>query len=376
VNDRLQKLVDAGVSIWLDDLSRERLESGSLARLVRDHHVSGVTTNPSIFAKAIQGTDLYRDELQDLAARGAELGEALRELTTHDVRDACDVLRPVYETTDGVDGRVSIEVDARIAHDTKAMIAEARTLWWAVDRPNLFIKVPATLEGLPVITACLAEAISINVTLIFALHRYEQVTEAYLAGMEQARERALDLSRLDSVASFFVSRVDTETDARLEKIGGQEAAGLKGLAAIANARLAYRHFERMLETGRWRALAVEGARPQRPLWASTSVKNPTYPDTRYVTELVAPHVVNTMPEATLRAVVNHGEIPADSIHGTYRGSQEVLDALASVGVDYDDVVARLEDDGISQFDKAWRGLADNLRSALTETTQHDGKESQ
>lgn len=367
MSDRLQRLTESGVSIWLDDLSRERLSSGSLARLVEGRHVSGVTTNPSIFAKAIRGASVYDDEVRDLARRHAETGEALRELTTHDVRSACDVLRPVYDATDGVDGRVSIEVDARLAHDADGMIAEARALWWLVDRPNLFIKVPATLEGLPVITTCLAEGISINVTLIFSLDRYAQVIDAYLDGMERARDAGRNLHGLDSVASFFVSRVDTETDARLDRIGGDRARQLRGKAAIANARLAYRRYEQMLETERWRALAAAGARPQRPLWASTSVKDPTYPDTRYVTELVAPGVVNTMPEATLDAVADHGDIPADSIHGSYEESDAVLAALAEIGVDYRDVVTRLEEQGIAAFTQAWVGVAESLASALSET---------
>ena len=245
--------------------------------------------------------------MRDLSARGVDAGEALRALTTFDVRWACDVLRPIYDTTEGVDGRVSIEVDPRLAHDTEATIAEARALWWAVDRPNLFIKIPAARQGLPAITACLAEGISINITLIFSLQRYEQVTGAFLDGMERARQAGRDLPSIGSVASFFVSRVDTEVDSRLDKIGTGEAAALRGRAAIANARLAYQHYERVFSSPRWAALAAAGARPQRPLWASTSVKDPAYPDTRYVTDLVGPGVVNTMPEATLRAVAGHGQ---------------------------------------------------------------------
>jgi len=369
MTDPLRTLTEAGVSIWLDDLSRERLRSGSLERLVRERHVSGVTTNPSIFAKAIRGADVYRDQIRDLAARGADVGEALRELTTHDVREASDVLRPVYDATDGVDGRVSIEVDARLAHDTAGMIAEARALWWAVDRPNVFIKIPATLEGLPAITACLAEGISVNVTLIFSLERYQQVIEAYLAGMERARDAGLPLGGLDSVASFFVSRVDTEIDARLDRVGTAEARRMRGLAAIANARLAYHRFERTIATERWRTLAQAGARPQRPLWASTSVKDPAYPDTRYVTELVASGVVNTMPEATLEAVADHGVVPADSIRGTGDAAEGVLRDLAALGVDYDEVVALLEENGVDAFVRAWEGVAEDLRTALSATVR-------
>ena len=367
MTDSIARLRAAGVSIWLDDLSRARLTSGSLATLVEQQHVTGVTTNPSIFAKAIGQRELYQPQLRDLATRGVEAGEALRALTTFDVRWACDVLRPVYEATAGVDGRVSIEVDARLAHDTTATIAEARALWWAVDRPNLFIKIPAARQGLAAITACLAEGISINVTLIFSLARYQQVMTAFLDGMEQARRAGHDVRGLASVASFFVSRVDTEVDARLDKIGTGEAKRLRGQAAVANARLAYQRYEQMLAGDRWRALAAAGARPQRPLWASTSTKDPAFPDTRYVDDLVAPDVVNTMPEATLRAVADHGVVPADSIHGTYPQAHEVLERLAAVGVDYDSVVTQLEVDGISKFDAAWRDLARELDTALNRT---------
>ncbi len=341
MTDALTALSTAGVSIWLDDLSRERLVSGSLADLAARDHVVGVTTNPSIFAKAITSGDAYGPQLRDLSARGVDVREALRALTTFDVRWACDVLRPVYEATGGVDGRVSIEVDPRLAHNTEATIAEARALWWQVDRPNLFIKIPAARQGLPAIAACLAEGISINVTLIFSLQRYDAVTGAFIDGMERARQARRDLSSISSVASFFVSRVDTEIDSRLDKIGTSEAAGLRGRAAIANARLAYQHFEQVFSAQRWTALSAAGARPQRPLWASTSVKDQAYPDTRYVVDLVAPGVVNTMPEATLRLVADHGQVPADSVHGHYDESQQVLRQLQRLGIDYGDVWERL-----------------------------------
>ena len=370
MTDPLSALVEAGVSIWLDDLSRERLRSGSLARLVEHQHVCGVTTNPSIFAKAITGGSAYDHQVRDLAARGVHVAEALRSLTTFDVRWACDVLRPVFEATDGIDGRVSIEVDPRLAHDTGATIAEARALWWAVDRPNLFIKIPAARQGLPAITACLAEGISINVTLIFSLARYAQVIDAFLDGMEQAQSAGRELHRLSSVASFFVSRADTEVDERLAKIGTSEAAKLRGRAAIANARLAYQRYEQMITSARWQALQSAGARPQRPLWASTSTKDPSYPDTRYVVDLVAPDVVNTMPEATLRAVADHGAVPADSVRGTYDQAQHVLDQLAAAGVDYDDVVTHLEDDAVAKFDAAWDDVGEQLAASLA---THSGR---
>jgi transaldolase len=363
--DALRALGDAGVSIWLDDLSRERLTSGELAELVARDHVVGVTTNPSIFAAAIsRGSDAYAGQLADLGVRGVGVGQALQDLTTFDVRLACDVLRDVYYASGGVDGRVSIEVDPRLARDTPATIAEARALWWAVDRPNLFVKIPAARQGLPAISACLAEGISINVTLIFSLTRYAEVIDAFLTGLEGAARAGLDLAGIASVASFFVSRVDTEVDARLDKIGSPEAAALRGRAAIANARLAYQRYEAAFATERWAALQAAGARPQRPLWASTSTKDPAFPDTRYVVDLVAPGVVNTMPEATLRAVADHGVVPDDSVRGHYAESQEVLDGLAALGVDYDDVVTTLEDDGVARFEAAWAELAEQLTGRL------------
>ena len=371
--DPLTDLSNRGVSIWLDDLSRQRLTTGSLADLVARDHVVGVTTNPAIFAKAIAGHEAYAEQVRDLWARGAGVGEALRGMTAFDVRWACDVLRPAYHASGGVDGRVSIEVDPRLAYDTEATIAEARFLWWLVDRPNLFIKIPAARQGLPAITACLAEGISINVTLIFSLVRYDEVTGAFLDGLERARQAGHDLSSIASVASFFVSRVDTEVDPRLDKIGTPAAAALRGRAAIANARLAYHHYERMLASPRWAALSAAGARPQRPLWASTSVKDPAYPDTRYVTDLVAPGVVNTMPEATLRAVADHGRIPEDSVRGHYVEARQVLSDLETLGIDYGEVTEKLERNGLAAFDASWREVGDQLRAALRQ--RPDGEES-
>ena len=373
--DPLTDLTNHGVSIWLDDLSRQRLTTGSLADLVAHDHVVGVTTNPTIFAKAISGSDAYAQQIRDLWARGAIVGEALRAMTAFDVRWACDVLRPVYEATGGVDGRVSIEVDPRLAYDTDATTAEARFLWWLVDRPNLFVKIPAARQGLPAITACLAEGISINVTLIFSLVRYDEVMTAFLDGLERARQAGRDLSQIASVASFFVSRVDTEVDARLDKIGTPAAAALRGRAAIANARLAYQRYEKMLASPRWAALAAAGARPQRPLWASTSVKDPAYPDTRYVTDLVARDVINTMPEATLRAVADHGEIPADSVRGHYAEARQVLSDLEAIGIDYGDVTQGLETHGLATFDASWRDLGDQIAAQLRRPTGDAQKES-
>ncbi|HEU5428988.1 MAG TPA: transaldolase [Actinocrinis sp.] len=361
----LEALTDAGVSIWLDDLSRQRLSGGGLARLVRESHVAGVTTNPTIFAAAITGSDAYAEQIRRLTLRRVGVDAALRELTCTDVRAACDVLRPVFDATGGVDGRVSIEVDPRIAHETERTIAEAEALWWTVDRPNLFVKIPAARQGLEAISACLAEGISINVTLIFSLARYAQVIDAFFTGLERARAQGRDLSRIASVASFFVSRVDTEVDRRLDKLGTEQAAALRGKAAIANARLAYRDYEQAFATDRWHALRDAGARPQRPLWASTGVKDPAYDDTRYVVDLVAPGIVNTMPEATLRAVAEHGRVPRDSIHGSYAEAQHVLDELAGLGISYDEVVQTLEDEGVAKFDASWEHLGGQLQRTLT-----------
>jgi len=326
--------------------------------------VSGVTTNPTIFAKAISDSDAYAGQIRDLKLRQAPVGQALRELTASDVRQACDVLRPVYEATEGMDGRVSIEVDPRIAHDTEQTVAEARALWWLVDRPNLLVKIPAAKQGLPAISACLTEGISINVTLIFSLVRYAEVIEAFMAGLEGAHAAGHDLRGIVSVASFFVSRVDTEVDKRLDKIGTPQATALRGKAAIANARLAYQRYEQSVSTDRWRSLERAGARKQRPLWASTGVKDPAYEDTRYVTELVAHDVINTMPEVTLSAVTDHGDIPDDSIHGTYQQSQAVLDDLAALSIDYADVVHSLEDQGVTMFDASWDHLGQRLGATL------------
>jgi transaldolase len=360
----LGELTAAGVSIWLDDISRERLRTGNLAELIRDWAVSGVTSNPTIFASAVAHGDAYDKQLADLAIRGVKLEEAARSIATYDIRWGCDVFRPVYDVTDGVDGRVSIEVDPRIAKDTAKTIAEARALWWLVDRPNLFIKIPATLEGLPAITAALAEGISVNVTLIFSLERYGQVIDAFMAGLEQALAAGRDISTLASVASFFVSRVDTEVDSRLDKIGTPEAAALRGKAAIANARLAYELYEERISTPRWQALREAGAKVQRPLWASTSTKDPAFEDTMYVVELVAPDTVNTMPEATLRATADHAKLRGDTIRGTYDESRKIFAELEKLGISYDDVVRVLEDEGVQKFAASWNEFLGTIESNM------------
>jgi transaldolase len=360
----LGELTAAGVSIWLDDISRERLRTGNLAELIRDWAVTGVTSNPTIFAHAVAHGDAYDQQLADLAVRGVHTEEAARAIATYDIRWGCDVFRPVYDITDGVDGRVSIEVDPRIAKDTAKTIAEARALWWLVDRPNLFIKIPATLEGLPAITAALAEGISVNVTLIFSLERYGQVIDAFMAGLEQALAAGRDISTLASVASFFVSRVDTEVDGRLDKIGTPEAAALRGKAAIANARLAYELYEQRISTPRWQALREAGARVQRPLWASTSTKDPAFEDTMYVVELVAPDTVNTMPEATLRATADHAKLRGDTIQGTYEESRKVFAELEKLGISYDDVVRVLEEEGVQKFAASWNEFLGTIESNM------------
>jgi transaldolase len=369
-NDRLEALSEAGVSVWLDDLSRERLRDGHLQRLIEEKHVVGVTSNPTIFAKAVADADDYAEQVHELAARGVSVDEAARMITTYDVRWACDQLRPVYDATDGLDGRVSLEVDPRLAHNTAATIAEAKSLWWLVDRPNLMVKIPATPAGLPAITTTLAQGINVNVTLIFSLQRYREVIDAFMSGLEQARDNGHDVGQIASVASFFVSRVDTEVDKRLEKIGTEEAAALQSRAAIANARLAYQLFEQEFATDRWQALAGHGARPQRPLWASTSVKDPDLPDTMYVTELVAPGVVNTMPEPTIEATGDHAEVVGDTVTGRYDDAQQVLDDLAGLGVSYDDVVEVLEVEGVDKFAASWQELLETVASTL-EGAQQD-----
>jgi transaldolase len=364
MSDSLKNLTDAGVAIWLDDLSRTRLTTGTLATLIRDFHVVGVTTNPTIFQKAITGSPTYDDQVRDLARRKVDVGEALRSITTWDVRAGCDLFRSAYDASDGVDGRVSIEVDPRLSGETERSVAEARALWWLVDRPNLFIKIPATPASVPAIEQALAEGISINVTLIFSLTRYGEVIDAFLSGLERARAAGHDLSRLGSVASFFVSRVDSEVDKRLDKIGTKEAKALRGKAGIANARLADKLFEKKFDSERWRALAAAGAKPQRPLWASTSTKDPAYEDTMYVVDLVAKGVVNTMPEPTLHAVDDHGVITGDTVTGHYVDAQQVLDDLAAVGVDYDDVVQVLEDEAIEKFENSWNELIESIQGEL------------
>jgi transaldolase len=364
MSDALADLSGEGVSIWLDDISRERLRTGNLKELVDTKHVVGVTSNPTIFQKALEKGEAYDEQARDLALRKTDTDEAVRYMMAYDIRWGCDVMKQTYESSGGADGRVSIEVDPRLAHDSDQTTAEAKMLWWLVDRPNVLIKIPATQEGLPSIAKSTGAGISVNVTLIFGLDRYDKVMDAYLTGLEQAQKDGIDLSTIYSVASFFVSRVDTEIDKRLDKIGSDEAKALKGKAAIANARLAYERYEKVIASDRWKALADAGANVQRPLWASTGVKDPAYDDTMYVVDLVAPNTVNTMPEATLDAVADHGTVKGNTIAGTYDDARKVLADLEGLGIGYDDVIEVLESEGVQKFEDSYAQLAESVKNQL------------
>ncbi|TCP46225.1 transaldolase [Tamaricihabitans halophyticus] len=369
-NNPLASLSEAGVSIWLDDLSRDRINSGNLAELIRDYHVTGVTTNPTIFAGALAGGRAYDDQVRELAARGASVDAAVKELTTTDVRNACDLFRDIYHATDGIDGRVSIEVDPGLAHDSEATAAEALDLWKTVDRPNLLVKIPATKAGLPAITRTLAEGVSVNVTLIFSTERYREVMDAFVSGLEQAKQRGHDVTQIHSVASFFVSRVDTEVDKRIDALDGaaaESARSARGAAAIANARLAYAAYQEVFTSDRWQELATAGARPQRPLWASTGMKDPNYRDTLYVEDLVVAGTVNTMPEKTLYATAEHGSINGDKVTGTADAAEKVFATLRQAGIDVADVFRVLEDEGVQKFEKSWAELQTTVREQLAES---------
>jgi transaldolase len=361
-NENLAQLSKLGVAVWLDDLSRDRIRSGNLQSLVDEYSVVGVTTNPSIFAAAISGSDSYDDQLHAMAVRKVSVEEALRTITASDVRDACDLLAPVAART-GRDGRVSLEVAPGLAHDTDATAAEAAHLWWLVDRPNLFIKIPATVEGLPAITSTIAAGISVNVTLIFSIERYQAVMDAYISGLEQrlAEDPNASFEGIESVASFFVSRVDTEIDKRLDALGADPS--LKGKAGIANAVLAYQAYEEVFSSDRWKALEAKGAERQRPLWASTGVKNPGYSDTMYISELIAPDTVNTMPEKTLMAYADHGQ-PGTPVQQAYADAEKVMRAVADAGVDLDDVFRVLEKEGVQKFADAWDELTASVQEQL------------
>lgn len=366
MNERLTALSRAGVSIWLDDLSRERLSSGNLSELIEQDSVVGVTTNPTIFAGALSHGDAYAQQLADLKHSGASVDEAVTALTTDDVRSACDLFLPLYEQTKGFDGRVSIEVDPRLARDTDKTIQQAARLHELVNRPNVLIKIPATEQGLPAITATIAAGISVNATLIFSIDRYREVFEAYMAGLEQANAQGQPLDHIHSVASFFVSRVDTEVDQRLDALGG-EAAALKGQAAVANARLAFELFEQIVASERWQKLAAASANVQRPLWASTGTKNAAYSDVLYVADLITEGVVNTMPEKTLQAFADHGEVSGDTIRSHYAEAHELIDDLKRAKIDMADVFDVLEAEGVDKFVKSWDELLQTVDGQLSET---------
>ncbi len=366
MNDRLKALADAGVSIWLDDLSRERLETGNLADLVQTKNVVGVTSNPAIFQSALAKGERYDAQVRELAADGADVDRATLVITTDDVREACKVMRPVFDATDGVDGRVSIEVSPGLAHSTDDTVTEAATLYKTVGEPNVMIKIPGTKEGWPAITETIAAGISVNVTLIFGLEQYRNVMEAYVTGLEQAADNGHDLADIHSVASFFVSRVDSEIDKRLDAASDGPAtdASLKGKAGVANARLAFKMYEEFFAGSRWEALEAKGARKQRPLWASTGVKNPDYDDTMYVVDLVVENTVNTMPEGTLEAVADHGEVRGDRVRPFYDDAEAHMAALAQAGIDYDDVIEVLLKEGVDKFVVAWDELQTTLAASL------------
>ena len=364
MNSPLAQLAANGVSIWLDDLSRTRIRSGQLKELISSRSVSGVTTNPTIFAGALSKGEGYGEQLAELATAGADASKAVFEITTQDVAEACDIFRGVYDTTGGFDGRVSIEVEPGLAHDAQATILQAKQLFAKVDRENVMIKIPATKAGLTAITEVIAEGISVNVTLIFSLQRYREVIDAYLTGIEKAKANGHDVSKIHSVASFFVSRVDLEINKRLDSIGTTDALGIKNKAALANARLAYQLFEQSFAADRWTELAAAGANVQRPLMASTGVKDPALLDTLYVTELVAPQLVNTMPEKTMEAVFDHGVVPANSITNRYEEANMILLAVAACGVDYDEVTYLLEREGVEKFIISWNELLESVTGAL------------
>ena len=365
-NAALSALSQVGTSTWLDDLSRQRLSSGDLAELIKDYAVVGVTTNPAIFSSAMTAGEDYDEQLAELAKGDATPAEAVFDMAIDDVRNACDLFDEVYEATDGADGRVSIEVDPRLADDYDATITQARQLWQRVGKRGAMIKIPATDASLPAVSDAIAEGISVNVTLIFSVGRYEQVVDAFLTGLERAKAAEIDLSTIHSVASLFVSRVDTEIDSRLEEIGSEEALALRGKAGLANARAAYAHFEEVFsETSeRWARLAADGAHPQRLLWASTGVKNPAYADTLYVTELAAPRTVNTMPEKTLRAAAAFEGDIVDAVSGQGAAAQEVINQLYAVGIDIADVFEVLEREGVEKFVDSWNGLLESIKGRM------------
>ena len=365
----LGRLGELGQSVWYDYITRDLLTSGRLHRLIREDGLRGMTSNPTIFEKAIAGSQLYDEDIRRLNEQGKSPADIFETIAVADVQAACDAFAPLYLESGKRDGFVSLEVSPRLAQDSEATLQEARRLWKALSRPNAMIKIPGTRGGLSAIAQAIAAGMNVNVTLLFSVERYAEVIEAFLAGLEQAQANGKDISKIHSVASFFVSRVDTEVDKRLTAIGTDEAAELKSLAGVANARLAYELFEKEFATDRAKALTDAGAHVQRPLWASTGVKDPSLPDTLYVTELVAPGTVNTMPEKTLEATFDHGQIAGDAVTGTYEAAHKVFADLAAVGVDFADVTQVLEDEGVDKFIASWHDLQGTVKTALEDALQ-------
>src|ERR671910_679260 len=362
---RLHELYEAGVSPWIDSVSREMLDTGDLARLMKEDAIVGVTSNPTIFQKALATGEWYDEQLTELLKTEDDPTEIFLRLAMEDIRRACDLMRPIWDGGQGEDGYVSLEVDPTLAYDREATFEQAMRLHEEVDRPNLFVKIPATVPGLAAIEDCIAKGKSINVTLIFSLERYAAVAEAYIRGLERLVAGGGDASKVASVASFFVSRVDTEGDRRLDEIGGQ-ATRLKGKLAIANAKLAYRHWQETFAGPRWEFLAAKGASSQRCLWASTSTKNPEYRDVMYVEELIGPETVNTMPAETVTAFQDHGKVVANTITEGLPEARKLLERLAEVGVDYGEVVATLEAEGVQKFADSFEELLDGIRAKRSE----------
>lgn len=364
MSENLAALSNTGVSIWLDDLSRTRIKSGNLQELIDTKHVVGVTTNPAIFSAAIGDGSTYADQVADLAKAGAKVDEAVFAMIVDDVRAACDIMMPVYEKSNGEDGRVSIEVDPRFSADYQKTIDQARDLWKRVDRPNTMIKIPATPESLPAVTDAIAEGISVNVTLIFSVAQYEDVMDAYMKGVEKGLEKGTDMSKVRSVASFFVSRVDTMIDPMLDAKGTDAAKEIRSTLGVANARLAYEAYEKAIAGQRWQKLAEAGANRQRPLWASTGVKDPSLSPTLYVDELAVDDTVNTMPEATLLATEKDAKLHGDAVHGTYEASHELFAKLEGEGISFDECADKLLSEGVDKFEVAWNALLDNVDAAM------------
>ncbi|MDR3128264.1 MAG: transaldolase [Bifidobacteriaceae bacterium] len=366
MNANTQKVSDTGVSIWLDDLNRDRITTGNLRDLTQTHNVVGVTTNPSIFQKALSNIGPYDEQLAQLAKNNASVEEAVRAATTEDVKNACDIMSDIFNRSQYQDGRVSIEVEPHLAHNTKATEIQAQELWKTVNRPNAMIKIPATIEGLPAITTTLAKGISVNVTLVFSIARDLEVVKAYIDGIEAADKAGFDLSKIASVSSFFVSRVDTTIDKLLDDIDTNEAKNLKGKAAVANARIAYaKHAQAFANDPRWAALEAKGAKKQRLLWASTGVKNPAYSDTMYVDDLCGKLIVNTMPEATLMAVADHSKASGDSLSGKASEAETIIANIEKLGISMKLVTNKLEADGVEAFITSWTDLLANVKAGLT-----------